>query len=143
MLKYIKWLCLIIGIIGVITLSSLYIDNFKKNLTNNTESETSYLYNTAWYKTKIENYKNNKLIGSVTLTDPRYIIFYPNHVEYVYPEETNQYTYTYIDKILTITGPTNFLLEGSYKVSFDNNQLKLSISEKNKTKVHYFTKAEG
>ena len=75
MLKYIKWICLIAAIIGMIILSSLYITNSKKNTTTTQKSKLDYLYNTAWYKTKIENYENNKLIGSITFTDPRYIIF--------------------------------------------------------------------
>lgn len=143
MLKYIKWLCLIIAIIGIIILGVIYTNNLKKTPDNNSQQKNYSLYDTAWYKTKIENYENNELVGTMTLSDPRYIIFNKDYVEYVYPEETKQYMYTYNDKILTITGPTNFLSEGSYKVSFDNNQLKLSNDNENKTKIYYFTRAEG
>lgn len=149
MLKYIKWICLIIAIIGITLLSIKFI-NYKstqnnKNKEEKTQEKLTEIYNIAWYKTKIETYENNKITGRFNIIDQQYITFLESYIQHTNPQtgQINTYNFEYKNKVLTINDIKNYLPAGSYNLSLENEQLILSITNNNEKIIYYFTKAAG
>lgn len=148
MLKYIKWLFLITGIIGIITLSIIFLNSNKNNTKIEKKFEISDIYNTTWYKTGVAYYENKVLFSeNLNLYDPRYMVFYKDYVEYYNPliEKTDKYTYYYNEQSQTITINSEdfFLPNGTYNIDFENEYLKISQSIDGNDYVYYFLSAKG
>ena len=146
MIKYIKWLCLIISIIGICILSYTFIK--KNSKTEKLEKDTFKIINIqniAWYKTKIETYENKKITGRFNILDPQYITFTENNIQHTNPQtgQINTYNYEYKNKVLSINDIKNYLPAGIYNIFLENEQLILSITNKNEKIIYYFTKAAG
>lgn len=148
MLKYIKWLCLIIGIIGLIILGINFINYNSETKPKEEKFKIIDIYNTAWYKRGVAYYENKELFNeNLNLDDPRYMVFYENYVEYYNPmtEKTDKYDYTYNEQTQTITINSEdfFLPNGTYNIEFEDSYLKISQSIDGNDYIYYFLSAEG
>lgn len=147
-MKYLKWICLIIGIIGIISLSIIFLKNNSNEPKTENIFEISDIYNTAWYKRGVAYYENKELFNkNLNLDDPRYMIFYENYVEFYNPikEQENKYTYSYNqeNQTITINSEDFFLPNGTYNIEFENEYLKISQSIDGNDYIYYFLSAEG
>lgn len=145
-MKYIKWICLSIAILGIIILSIIFINN--NNKPQEQKFNISDIYNTAWYKKGVAFYENGILFNeNLELEDIRYIVFYKNYAEYHNPKlsKKDTYTYTYNQENQTITiNSEDYLLEkGTYNIDFENNYLKIYQLIDEKEYVYYFKSSEG
>lgn len=147
-MKYIKWICLIISIIGFIILGIKFFNiNNQKQIEKN-EFDIKDTFNTAWYKRGIALYENKKLFNeNFNLNDPRYMVFYETYVEFYNPitNQKNEYTYSYNqeNQTIIINSEDFFLQNGIYNIKFENEYLKISQSIDGNDYIYYFLSAEG
>lgn len=152
-MKYIKWICLIAGITGVIILSIKFINsNNNSNKNNETKIEEKFnftdTYNTAWYKKGVAYYENKVLFSeNLNIADSRYMVFYEGYVEYYNPmtDEIHKYNYNYNkqNQTISIDSENFFLPKGTYNIEFENDYLKISQSIDNNDYIYYFLSAKG
>ena len=147
-MKYLKWICLIIAIIGFIVLGIKFFELNNQKQIEKKEFDIKDTFNTAWYKKGVAYYENKKLFNeNFNLDDPRYMVFYETHLEFYNPltNKKNEYSYSYTkkNKTITINSEDFFLPKGTYNIEFENKYLKLSQSIDGNDYIYYFLSAEG
>lgn len=146
MLKYIKWICLFISIIGIVLLGIKFINLNDKESLNNKKFNINKIYNTAWYKTGIAYYENNKLIDeNFNIKDLDYIIFTSKNITYYNSNinEINTYDYIFKNKSIVINFDSNLIVKGTYNIEIENEKLKLTNCSNKYCFVYYFESAKG
>ena len=151
-MKRIKWILLIILIISIIVTTILFI-NFvrdKKTSSNNIQKENTNtidlnsINNKSWYIKLLTIDKDGEILFRNDSYENIYIVITEENLKYCYSAEEECKIDNYIfnnNRIYIIANDT--IGSGEYKIEFENQHLKFSRKEKDKTITYYFEEAKG
>ena len=134
MIKYIKWLFLIILIVclGIVGIKFLNYDKFK----------IEDIFEQTWLRKGFDLYNaNGKLIASnYFVINDYYIIFSNDKISYcnTSDDKCNNYSYKYKKGKITINGDDEFIYNGTYSLKYEDHILKLSMIEDGNKTTYYF-----
>ena len=142
MIKYIKWILLVILIFCLLIFGIKFLNY------NNEEAKIniSDIYGTDWYKFGIAFYENKKLITENKKVTGLYRMSFDNEkVTYCNLEndKCNEYTYSYDGEKITINSEDYFIPNGTYNIKLEDGVLILSIKDGIYTIVYYLNSSSN
>ena len=149
MLKYLKWICLLLLIICIFITIYLFIDYVedKKNDDNiiTNDGEIQLIYDIKWTRVGFSIYEDGNLIDKKkNLIENNYMTFNSKYIQYcdIMNDKCQHYDYLYKDDKIEIFEDC-VLPPGIYNIEFNENELIMSISDDNSEFIYYYESPKG